>query len=87
MRDIRKREEDEKAEESSMKEKMTRTASQVKDSTAYYNRSAKPGSLAAKANMVAMYDERMEEKKRNKGKKAADAAGTAVSESEKTENS
>ena len=87
MRDIRKREEDEKAEESSMKEKMTRTASQVKDSTAYYNRSAKPGSLAAKANMVAMYDERMEEKKRNKGKKAADAAETAVSESEKTENS
>lgn len=80
MRDIRKREEDEKAEESSLKEKMTRTASQVKDSTAYYNKNAKPGSLAAKANMVAMYDERMEEKKRNKGKKAADAAKAAVND-------
>ena len=33
-------------------------ASAVKDSTEYYNKNAKPGSLAAKANMVKQYNEK-----------------------------
>lgn len=33
-------------------------AKEIKDSTEYYNRNAKPGSLAAKANMVKMYNEK-----------------------------
>ena len=37
---------------------------QVKDSTEYYNKNAKPGSLSAKANMVAKYDEKVAAKKR-----------------------
>ena len=37
---------------------------EIKESTSYYNTSAKPGSLAAKANMVKMFNE-----KKNKSKK------------------
>lgn len=33
-------------------------AKQIKDSTEYYNQNAKPGSLASKANMVKMYNEK-----------------------------
>ena len=33
-------------------------ADQVRESTEYYNKNAKPGSLAAKANMVKQYNER-----------------------------
>ena len=33
-------------------------AKKIKDSTEYYNQNAKPGSLAAKANMVKMYNEK-----------------------------
>ena len=33
-------------------------AKEIKESTEYYNQNAKPGSLAAKANMVKMYNER-----------------------------
>lgn len=33
-------------------------AKEIKDSTEYYNQNAKPGSLAAKANMVKMYNEK-----------------------------
>lgn len=33
-------------------------AREIKDSTEYYNQNAKPGSLAAKANMVKMYNEK-----------------------------
>ena len=31
---------------------------EIKESTSYYNTSAKPGSLAAKANMVKMFNEK-----------------------------
>ena len=33
-------------------------AKEIKESTEYYNQNAKPGSLAAKANMVKMYNEK-----------------------------
>lgn len=69
LRDVRRQEEAAANEESEFRNKMTLNAKKVADSTAYYNRNAKPGSLAAKANMVAMYDERQMEKKRGKVKK------------------
>ncbi|MCD8082915.1 MAG: YidC/Oxa1 family membrane protein insertase [Clostridiales bacterium] len=50
-------------EEADRAEKIERTKEQVKDSTAYYNKNAKPGSLAAKANMVAQYNEKHEKQK------------------------
>lgn len=37
-------------------------AKEIKDSTEYYNQTAKPGSLAAKANMVKMYNEKNSKK-------------------------
>ena len=51
-------------EESARMEKIAKTKVQVEESNKYYNQDAKPGSLAAKANMVAKYNERQE-----KGKK------------------
>ena len=78
LRDVRRSEQKAENEEAAMKTKMEMNAKHVQDSTAYYNRNAKPGSLAAKANMVAMYDERQMEKKRNKNKKPG--AEPAVSE-------
>lgn len=39
-------------------EKIAKAKEQAKESTAYYNQDAKPGSLAAKANMVAKYNEK-----------------------------
>ena len=33
-------------------------AAAIKESTEYYNKNAKPGSLAAKANMVKQYNEK-----------------------------
>ena len=39
-------------------EKMAKTQAIVKDSTEYYNKDAKPGSLASKAAMVQKYNER-----------------------------
>ena len=47
-------------------ERIAKAQAAVKDSTAYYKKNAKPGSIAAKANMVKMYDEKMAA---NKGKK------------------
>ena len=41
-------------------------AKNIKDSTDYYNKDAKPGSLAAKANMVAKYNEKQANSKKNK---------------------
>ena len=41
-------------------------AKSIKDSTEYYNKDAKPGSLAAKANMVAKYNEKQANSKKNK---------------------
>lgn len=45
-------------EEAKRSEKLEKTKEQVKESNAYYNKDAKPGSLAAKANMVAKYNEK-----------------------------
>lgn len=50
-------------EEAELTLKKERASEQAKSSTAYYNQNAKPGSLAAKANMVAKYDEKMKKKK------------------------
>lgn len=45
--------------------RMEQTQSKVKESTEYYNSgAAKPGSLAAKANMVQQYNERTDKKKK-----------------------
>jgi len=45
-------------EEKMKLDKIEKTKGQVKDSTEYYNKDAKPGSLASKANMVAKYNEK-----------------------------
>lgn len=48
----------EKKEEEARTAKIEQTKAIVKESTDYYNRNAKPGSLAAKASMVQMYNEK-----------------------------
>lgn len=48
----------EKKEEEARAAKIEKTKAIVKESTDYYNRDAKPGSLAAKANMVQKYNEK-----------------------------
>ena len=45
-------------EEKKRAEKLEKNEELVKESTAYYNKDAKPGSLAAKAGMVAKYNEK-----------------------------
>lgn len=45
-------------EEKLRNEKIERSKAQIKESTEYYNKDAKPGSLAAKAGMVAKYNEK-----------------------------
>lgn len=45
-------------EEALRAEKVAKTQEKVKESTSYYNQNAKPGSLAAKANMVQKYNEK-----------------------------
>ncbi len=45
-------------EEQARNEKLEKTKQQVKESNEYYNKDAKPGSLAAKAAMVAKYNEK-----------------------------
>ena len=57
---------EEKRLEESQKERVAKAQEAVKDSTAYYNKNAKPGSIAAKANMVKLYDEKVAS---SKGKK------------------
>ena len=49
-------------EEEKRMEKMAKTKAIVKDSTEYYNKDAKPGSLASKAAMVQKYNERNSKK-------------------------
>ena len=49
---------DEAKREKALEEKKARTAEQVKESTEYYNKDPKPGSLAAKAAMVKKYNEK-----------------------------
>ncbi len=53
-------EEKESKEESARMAKIAKTKVQVEESNKYYNDNAKPGSLAAKANMVAKYNEKHE---------------------------
>lgn len=48
----------EQREEAARTAKIEKTKAIVKESTDYYNRDAKPGSLAAKANMVQKYNEK-----------------------------
>lgn len=57
-----------KNEDEALEAKKERAARQAADSAAYYNKNAKPGSLASKVNMVAMYDERQRQKKSGKKK-------------------
>jgi YidC/Oxa1 family membrane protein insertase len=54
--------EKENREEEKRMEKMAKTKAIVKDSTEYYNKDAKPGSLASKAAMVQKYNERNSKK-------------------------
>ena len=54
-------------EEESRKKRAERnkeTQEKIKNSTAYYNENAKPGSIASKANMVRQYEERQMNKKK-----------------------
>jgi YidC/Oxa1 family membrane protein insertase len=55
----------ERAEEAKRKqaERNKETQEKIKNSTAYYNENAKPGSIASKANMVRQYEERQLNKK------------------------
>lgn len=64
-----------KNEDEALEAKKERAARQAADSAAYYNKNAKPGSLASKVNMVAMYDERQRQKK--SGKKKIEEVSTA----------
>ena len=60
MDEIEKEEKENKAKKYEVKTK------NIKDSTEYYNKDAKPGSLASKANMVAKYNEKQANAKKNK---------------------
>lgn len=55
-----------RAEEAKRKqaERNKETQEKIKNSTAYYNENAKPGSIASKANMVRQYEERQTNKKK-----------------------
>ena len=60
MDEIEKQEKEERAK------KYEVNAKNLKDSTEYYNKDAKPGSLASKANMVSKYNEKQANSKKNK---------------------
>jgi len=49
-------------EEMARSEKIEKAKEQIKESSEYYNKDAKPGSLASKANMVARYNEKNNKK-------------------------
>ena len=57
LKNLKAAEEKEEAEKAARMEKVQKT---IQDSSAYYNQNAKPGSIAAKANMVQKYNERQE---------------------------
>lgn len=59
---LKQMEEKETKEESARMAKIAKTKAIVEESNKYYNDNAKPGSLAAKANMVAKYNEKHEKK-------------------------
>lgn len=54
---------DEKLREEAQAKKSAEAQQKMKESTEYYKKSARPGSIAAKANMVKQYDERNLKKK------------------------
>lgn len=55
---------DSEKEEVERAEKVAKTEAHVKESSEYYNQNAKPGSLAAKANMVSQYNEKQTKHKK-----------------------
>lgn len=55
---LKKIQEQTEREEKARQEKIERAKREAQESSAYYNNNAKPGSLAAKANMVAKYNEK-----------------------------
>ena len=57
---MKKLQEKEDREETKRMEKFAKSKAEVEESNSYYNADAKPGSLAAKANMVAKYNEKHE---------------------------
>ena len=63
---VEEQEAKEREEESRKKraERNKETQEKIKNSTAYYNENAKPGSIASKANMVRQYEERQMNKKK-----------------------
>lgn len=61
---LKKIEEKEAQAESAQMAKIAKTRALVEESNQYYNRNAKPGSLAAKANMVAKYNEKHDKSKK-----------------------
>ena len=63
---VEEQEAKERAEEAKRKqaERNKETQEKIKNSTAYYNDNAKPGSIASKANMVRQYEERQLGKKK-----------------------
>jgi len=61
LKNLQEAEEREEAEKAAKQERAQKT---IEESTAYYNKNAKPGSLAAKANMVQLYNEKNEKRKK-----------------------
>ncbi len=63
---VEKRIRDLKTQETSAEQKrmevIAKQSTKTKESTEYYNKNAKPGSLASKANMVQLYNEKQEKK-------------------------
>lgn len=55
---LKKIQEQSERDEKARQEKIERAKREAEESSAYYNNNAKPGSLAAKANMVAKYNEK-----------------------------
>ncbi|MCI9570569.1 MAG: YidC/Oxa1 family membrane protein insertase [Lachnospiraceae bacterium] len=63
LKSVKEEQEREKEEEEKKRE---RIAKQIQESSSYYNANARPGSLAAKANMVQKYNEAHEKRGKNK---------------------
>ena len=55
---LKKLQEEEQKEEKVREAKIEKAKKTIKESNEYYNQNAKPGSLAAKANMVQKYNEK-----------------------------
>ena len=58
--------EEQEREKEEEEKKRERIAKQIQESSSYYNANARPGSLAAKANMVQKYNEAHEKRGKNK---------------------